>query len=148
MEVSVRAYSASDYDAVMELLRLNTPAFFSPEEESDFDDYLTHEIEYYYVIQCGELLIACGGINRDEDGITARISWDIVHPDYQGKGVGSQLLRHRIAVVRTFPGVQLLVVRTSQFAWEFYAKYGFRLRETVRNYWAPGYDLFTMEMPL
>ena len=41
----IREYSHADRSAVLELLQLNTPIFFSPAESKDLEYYLDHEIE-------------------------------------------------------------------------------------------------------
>jgi len=86
--MDIRSYSPSDKGSIIDLLRLNTPNYFSIEEEADLNDYLDNQIDMYYVVEDNGLLIGSGGINITEDRKTARISWDIVHPDYQGKGIG------------------------------------------------------------
>ena len=40
MNIHIREYSSSDKKMVIELLRLNTPKYFAPEEENDFIQYL------------------------------------------------------------------------------------------------------------
>jgi len=74
-KVAVRAYIAQDKDAVLTLLRLNTPKYFSPVEEKDLVYYLDHEIEYYFVIELNNMVIGCGGINFSGDPAHGKISW-------------------------------------------------------------------------
>ena len=80
----------------MELLRLNTPRYFAPEEAADLDAYLERERELYYVLLHEERIVGCGGINFADGGTVGKISWDMVHPQYRGKSLGTRLLRHRI----------------------------------------------------
>ena len=142
--VTIRAYKQEDKPAILDLLRRNTPQYFSPEEEADLVHYLDHELDHYYVLEYDGILVGCGGINRVDEGATGRISWDILHPDYQGKGLGSILLRHRIQILKGLPGVKTITVRTSQLVYQFYEKNGFELAEVVKDYWAPGYDMYFM----
>jgi N-acetylglutamate synthase-like GNAT family acetyltransferase len=81
-------------------LRLNTPAYFAPSEENDFIDYLENEVEDYFVLEENGKIVGCGGINYWEHGTVARISWDIVHPDQQGKGIGKKLTLFRIEEIK------------------------------------------------
>ena len=79
----------------MELLRLNTPRYFAPEEAADLDAYLERERELYYVLLHEERIVGCGGINFADGGTVGKISWDMVHPQYRGKSLGTRLLRHK-----------------------------------------------------
>jgi ribosomal protein S18 acetylase RimI-like enzyme len=145
VEPLIRSFQASDEDAVLQLLRLNTPKYFSPEEEADLIHYLEHELEYYFVIELDNQVIGSGGFNFSDDKSTGIISWDILHPDFQGRSFGSALLRYRIEQLQQFTEHRKIVVRTSQLAYKFYEKSGFRLLEIVEDYWAEGFDLYRME---
>lgn len=144
-EITIRSYTAGDKEALLSLLRLNTPAYFSPEEEKDFVHYLDHETELYYVILVKDRVAGGGGINFIPAEQEARISWDVFHPDYQGQGLGTSLLRYRLGRIRERADIARIVVRTSQQAFGFYRKQGFQLNRTVKDYWAPGFDLYHME---
>lgn len=144
-QLSIRAYQPADREAVIGLLRLNTPAYFAPEEEKDLGEYLANERELYYVAEADGEIVGCGGINFWDEGTTGRISWDIVHPAFQGKGVGRLLTEFRMEKLRSYARVRMLSVRTSQLAFRFYEKFGFQLQEVVPDYWAEGLDLYRME---
>lgn len=141
----IRPYQPADQPAVLDLLRQNTPQFFAPEEEKDLLHYLQHEREQYYVVAAAGAVVGCGGINFSADGTVGKISWDIFHPQHQGKGLGSLLLQYRIQKLKATPQVQAITVRTSQLVYSFYQKNGFTLKEVVKDYWAPGFDLYFME---
>lgn len=143
-EVMIREYREEDKGAILEILRLNTPAFFSASEEKDLIYYLDHEIEYYYVIETEGQVIGCGGFNLLNDLNVAKISWDILHPDYQGLSLGSFLLNYRIQKIRELDITKKITVRTSQLVYKFYEKNGFELINIVKNYWANGFDLYEM----
>jgi len=46
------------------------------------------------------------------------------------------------------PGVEKLVVTTSQLAYQFFEKFGYRFAQTEQDYWAPGLDLYRLEQKL
>lgn len=142
-EVVIRNYDKSDKAEVIRLIRLNTPQYFSPEEEVDFIHYLDNEIEEYFIVECESIIAGCGGINF-EDPSKGIISWDIFHPEYQGKGLGSLLLNFRIKKIKEFSHIRDIYVRTSQLSYKFYEKNGFRLVEVVKDYWAEGLDMYKM----
>ncbi|PRY13237.1 N-acetylglutamate synthase-like GNAT family acetyltransferase [Pontibacter ummariensis] len=145
----IRAYSSNDKGKLVELLRLNTPEFFHPDEEKDFIEYLEQEAENYFVVEDAGMLVGAGGFNGGFDnGRTVRISWDIIHPDYQGKGIGKKLTRYRIDQIREDPAVKKIVVRTTQLVYGFYQKIGFELEKVEKDYWAEGFDLYQMKLDL
>ena len=124
-KIVIREYEPADKEAVMELLRLNTPRYFAPEEAADLDAYLERERELYYVLLHEERIVGCGGINFADGGTVGKISWDMVHPQYRS--------------------VRRITVRTSQLAFGFYEKRGFELKGIEKDYWAEGFDLYRME---
>ena len=48
--IIIREYLPTDKDAIMSLIKLNTPDFFAEEEANDLSKYLDEEIEQYYVL--------------------------------------------------------------------------------------------------
>ncbi|MBW7469364.1 N-acetylglutamate synthase-like GNAT family acetyltransferase [Pontibacter aydingkolensis] len=144
----IRLYTEKDKVEVIELLRLNTPLYFAPEEESDLIHYLNHEIEDYFVVEENGRIVGSGGINYFPDAGLTRISWDIIHPEFQGKGIGKKLLLHRIAKIKSNPSINLIQVRTTQLVYKFYGKAGFRLETTEKDFWAKGLDLYQMKLAL
>jgi len=143
--MEIRKFESSDREKVINLLRMNTPDFFSPNEEKDLIYYFDFHADNYYVIENQNNIIGAAGFNLSVDGKTVHLSWDIIHPEYQRKGVGSELTRFRIERIKAIETVQTLAVRTSQLAYKFYEKFGLILRETVRDYWDEGFDLYRME---
>ena len=144
-EINIRSYTLKDKNQVIDLLQLNTPAYFSQEEEKDLIFYLDHELEDYFVVEYQNKIVGCGGINFSGDPTKGKISWDILHPDYQGKGIGTQLLNYRIKKLKSLNQVKTILVRTTQLVFKFYEKNGFELKEVIKDYWAKGFDLYKME---
>ena len=141
----IREYRETDKNAVIDLISQHTPEYFALEEEADFSYYLDSERELYFVLLLNKEIVGCGGINFTDDKTTGKISWDIMHPDYQGKSLGKKLLRYRIEVLKAIPSIKKITVRTSQLAYKFYEKQGFTLNEIKRNYWADGFDMYSMQ---
>jgi len=144
--IFIRAYEAEDKPNVLALFRLNTPTFFSPGEEADLERYLATEKEFYYVLIYKGKLVACGGINFADNRTIGKISWDIIHPDYQGRSLGTHLLKYRINKLNSLATIKKITVRTSQRAYKFYEKLGFELFEVKKDYWAIGFDMYNMEL--
>ncbi len=143
----IRAYSESDKPEVIKLLQLNTPEYFDPSEEIEFIDYLDNKIEDYFVVLRKSKIVGAGGINYFPDENTSRISWDIIHPDFQGKGVGKELTQYRIELIKmNSKKIELIVVRTTQLTYKFYEKMGFVLDKIEKDFWAKDFDLYQMVM--
>jgi [ribosomal protein S18]-alanine N-acetyltransferase len=144
----IRPYDTNDKSLLIDLLRLNTPKYFSVEEENDFVRYLDSEIESYFVIEKNQQIVGCGGINLNLEKRIGIISWGMIHPDLQGQKIGSELLKYRIDFLKRAYYLEKIVVRTSQLVFRFYEKHGFELKEIHRDYWAKELDMYLMEMEL
>ena len=143
--LEIRKYRKEDHEAVIELLRLNTPAFFSASEEAGLHDFLHNHSENYYVIESMGGILGAGGFILSQDLSRGTICWDLVHPAHHGKGIGRKLTEFRIRQMQEAGSPKTIIVRTAQFTYGFYEKMGFALREIVKDYWANGYDLYWME---
>jgi len=144
----IRPYSGDDKTKLVQLLQLNTPKYFHESEEQDFIEYLDQHVQHYFVVEQAGVILASGGINYVENGRIARISWDLVHPNYQGQGIGRELTQYRIDLIKENSAVEKIVVRTTQLVYKFYQKLGFELVETRKDFWAKGFDLYQMELPV
>lgn len=144
----IRPYHSGDKQQLLTLLALNVPRYFARSEVADFSDYLDSHVETYFVIEEAEHIVGCGGINYFPLEATARISWDIIHPDYHGQGMGRALTLYRIAEIKKNPAIEKIVVRTTQLTYPFYGKMGFELERIEKDFWAPGFDLYQMKISL
>ena len=151
LQTHIRTYKDSDKNSLIKLIQLNTPNYFDISEEDDFIKYLEEELEDYFVIEdkTTHQIIGCGGINYflDEEPMTACISWDMLHPNCQGKGIGKELLMHRIEYIKDRK-ITSVVVRTTQLTYKFYEKVGFNLEKIEKDFWAEGFDLYFMKLEL
>jgi ribosomal-protein-alanine N-acetyltransferase len=146
MHPLIREYQNQDKSRLEHLMLLNVPQYFDRSEVDDFMRYLEEERESYWVVEVDSQVVACGGVNFP-DLKTGRISWDLVHPDFQGKGIGRLLLNFRLKFLKE-SACDRVEVRTSQFTEGFYQKNGFHTVFTKPNYWSEGYDLYHMEREL
>lgn len=143
--MKIREYKKLDKENVLNLIRLNIPKFFDYYEEKDLTNYLDNEIDRYFVVEENDQIVGSGGFNHFKSEKEIRISWDIFHPDYQNKGLGTLLLEHRIKEIKTLDNVEKTIVRTSQYAYKFYEKNNFKLIKINKDYWAKGFDMYLME---
>lgn len=142
----IRKYATKDKSQAIELLRKNTPEYFDASEETDYKNYLENEVEDYFVYEEDSKIIGVGGINYFPEEKLARISWDMIDPNYQGKGIGKKIVQHRINHLNNNPTIELIVVRTTQLVYKFYEKMGFELEKVEKDFWAKNYDLYQMKM--
>lgn len=140
----IRKYEFQDEGAVLMIFELLIPKYFAEIELADFKEYLENNLEYYYVVEVKGQLVGAGGFNVLKESSRVRISWDFIHPNFQGLGVGRQLMAHRLKLIRELYPTSKVEVRTSQMVYEFYQKQGFVLQEVVEDYWAEGFDLYVM----
>lgn len=142
----IRDYKESDQAEVLNLMRANIPKAFAEKEFQDFKHYLEKEREEYFVFELNREIIGAAGVNYAKDRSYGVLSWHMVHPDHQKNGIGSQLTRFRIDHIFNEAKLPKVIVRTSQSAFEFYQKFGFRIIRTEKDYWSKGYDLVEMEL--
>jgi ribosomal protein S18 acetylase RimI-like enzyme len=127
----------------LEIIQFNIPQYFAQEEKDELKHYLENEVEDYFIVETDNRIVAGGGINYPVNQNFATISWDLIHPDFQGIRIGSELLKFRISHIQN-KGFTKIRVRTSQQAFGFYEKHNFTLQEVIPDYWAKGYDLYDM----
>lgn len=143
----IRIYSHHDKEKIIHLIQLNTPQYFAAEEEKELVFYLDNFSQQFYLIEKNDEILACGGINAvSENPNKMRLSWDIVHPMWQGKGIGTELTKFRIDRIKKIPNISTIEVRTSQLVESYYQKFGFKTVEIIKDYWAKSFDLYRMEM--
>ncbi len=143
----IRKYQVTDLTEVIKVFRQNTPTYFAEEEQTDLEQFLQRNGDNYWLIEQEGVIAGCGGIVFSEDQEVGRIAWDFFSPHFQGKGLGRQLTEFRLAEIRKKNSVRSIIVRTSQLAYSFYAKFGFEVDKIEKDYWAPGLDLYDMQMP-
>ncbi|MEZ5173887.1 MAG: GNAT family N-acetyltransferase [Bacteroidia bacterium] len=143
--LNIREYKVSDKNQLLEILKLNIPEYFAESELADLEAYLENNVEKYFVAEIDSQLVGGGGINFEKELKTAKISWDFIHPLQQGRGIGFNLLKHRLQILNAIEGIENIKVRTSQLAYKFYEKSGFVLQEVIPDYWAKGFDLYVMK---
>jgi ribosomal protein S18 acetylase RimI-like enzyme len=143
-DIYIRAYTPSDEIVLLQILQLNIPAYFAESEINDLKEYLNTEVERYFVVELNNQIIGAGGINFIDNYQEGRISWDFIHPAYQGCGIGKELLNYRLEILKSMKSIKIISVRTSQLVYKFYEKNGFVVKEKIKEYWAKGFDMYLM----
>jgi len=141
----IRPYLPTDYKAVFDVFRLNIPDFFNEKEEADLTDYLHENWKTYFVVEVEGKIVGAGGHHYPLPGV-GRISWDFFHPQARNQGWGRKLVNHSLEEIRKKNHVKKIEVWTSQYAWQFYARFGFITHRVEKDFWAKGIDLYQMDM--
>lgn len=146
-ELSFRAYASGDHAACLRLFDGNTPTFFAPQERDEFIAFL-HDIGPwpYLVGEMGGAVVACGGF--EVAGESATLTFGMVDRALQGRGIGRALTLARLQAIRLAPGVDKVVIETSQHSAGFYGRLGFRVTEVSENGFGPGLDRWVMVLQL
>lgn len=140
----IRPFQPADAEPLLTVFAKNVPDAFDENEVAEYADFLTTNTDPYFVAERdGRVVGACGYYIRP-DHQTARIVWILADPASRGLGVGGALLRHTLRLIRQQPGIRTVESQTSQVAYRFFEKFGFRLVSTQPDYWAPGLDLYIM----
>lgn len=142
---SLRQYRQSDRRSLLEIFRLNTPLYFDLIQQKHFSEYLANHATTYFVIT-GKKIIGGGGYHLSEDLQIGRLSWNLIHPDYRYRWFGTRITSHCLDLMKTHGSLRLIKVCTSQFAYQFYGRFGFQVVEIKRDFWGQGLDLYKMEM--
>lgn len=146
-ELTFRPYRADDFTACLALFDGNTPEFFAAYERAEFLAFLREIGPWpYFVCEVGGQVVACGGF--EVAGSTASLTFGMVDRARQGQGLGQALTRTRLKAIRAAPGVERVVIETSQLSAGFYDRLGFRVTEVTENGFAPGLDRWVMVLDL
>ena len=138
----IRPYSQEDRDSVLDIFRQLIPEYFDPSEEEDLKEYLKNEASTCFVLQVDGQIVSLGGYKVVEEKV--QLTWYFTHPDYKGKGYGSQLVEYCKAKALASSQSKKWLVRTSQLSEGFFARFGFETKIIEPNYWGKGLDLYIM----
>lgn len=142
--MTIRPYQEQDAEALLGLFRKCVPHAFGASEEPEYADFLQlMPVSYHVAEHKGQVAGACG-YYIPADGEPARIVWILTDPDGKGLGIGSALLTYCLRAIGEQAPDRLIECRTSQVAYQFFERFGFRLQYTKPDFWLPGLDLYYM----
>lgn len=146
---SLRPYRPGDRAACLAVFDTNTPRFFAPAEREDFRGFLEAGPDDYFVLEDspedGPEVVGCGGVfvRGGEGGLC----WGMVARDRHRQGLGSVLLRKRLALLAEHrPEVEAVVLDTTQHSRGFFARFGFEVVKVTPDGYAPGLDRYDMRL--
>jgi ribosomal protein S18 acetylase RimI-like enzyme len=139
-----RAYQPDDLAACLEILASNQEHYFSPGDREALTAFLANPPGFYGVVESADgRVIACGGYAAD--GAIVALTWGMVHADLHGRGIGRFLLQERLRCIAAIPGVEKVVLNTSQETLGFYLKLGFKTVKQIPNGYRLGLDRCDLE---
>jgi [ribosomal protein S18]-alanine N-acetyltransferase len=140
--VHVRSFRKSDLDACCEIYRLNEPENFPEGWFDHFRKWLTGGRASILVVEGNGEVVGFGGVTfyLPVSKKAAGLSFGMVHPHAQGRGIGTVLLLARIAVLPEPDGVYALSLSAIPKSESFFRKFGFGFVRSFR-YMETG-DLF------
>ncbi|NVO09102.1 MAG: GNAT family N-acetyltransferase [Bacteroidales bacterium] len=141
----IRNYHPGDKGKLIDIFKLNVPKFFDEKEISDFEKYLDNNLDTYLIIEQNNYIVGGFGYYIDNEDGSGKITWIFLHPEKAGRGLGTQAIEYCLSKLRENKSVKKLVVRTSQFSYKFFEKFGYTLVRTEKDYWGQGLDLYLME---
>lgn len=127
------------------LFKGNQGKYFAEAEYEEFKEFLETNNSPYYVVWDGEDVVACGGWYYKPD-VSAYLTWGMVSRQLHGQGVGTLLVKHRLAAIKQAAGATQTPIQidTSQHTQGFYGKFGFVVTEVEPNGFGEGIDRVTM----
>lgn len=124
-------YEAFTKNFLLELMFRSPEFFIVAEVDSKVVGYLSAVVEGYFNRVCHILSIA-------------------VLPEYRGRGIGSELLRYLIDLVKIkrIPAIILEVKKNNNVAINVYRKFGFKIIGYKYRYYSDGSDALVMRLDL
>lgn len=142
----IRPFQIADTASLLQLFQWNTPKYFGEEEVAHFETFLASNPSDFFVMEQDGIVVGCAGYGYKPDSCIGQVSWFVFHPDYQGQGLGRKILDFCLTQLQVHKDIEKVIVRTSQLVDGFFSKAGFKTIYVKKDYWAPGYDLYTMEL--
>ncbi|WP_157369721.1 GNAT family N-acetyltransferase [Zavarzinella formosa] len=140
----IRRYTPEDEAACLALIASNIPAYFTPGDADEFRHFLRGCGDYFVTVIDGEVR-ACGGCYVNENGVGG-LTWGMVHSVDHRRGLGSELLRHRLEMIRRTPYAWCVLLNTTQSVAPFFERFGFRTFRTIDNGYGPGLHTYSMRL--
>jgi N-acetylglutamate synthase-like GNAT family acetyltransferase len=146
---TLRLFQPHDRAACLALFDSNAPPFFAPEERPDFERFLNHPPETYFVVEDRPgRVVACGGFAANPSAGLGELTWGMVARTEHGKGIGRFLLRARLLLLAQRHEIARVRLDTSQHTRGFFERDGFVVVSHTPDGYAPGLHRYEMTLPL
>ena len=124
--LTFRQFEPRDLDRCLELYALNEPDRFPEGVAKRYEEALTGGHSYFLVAEANGQIIASGGLSYSIRKDIAVLCFGLVHPAYQGKGIGTSLLLARLALLKPkLPAYHVFIFAVER-SFGFYRRFGFQ----------------------
>lgn len=124
--ITFRRFAPKDLPQCLKLYALCEPERFPQGVANEYEKVLQRQHSYFLVAEDEGRIIASGGLSYLHRDDLAVFCFGLVHPDYQGRGIGTALLLARLALLKP----KLYDYRVLIFALDksiaFYRRFGFK----------------------
>lgn len=147
MSYTFRPYTPEDRSACLALFAANTPNWFLPLEQEQYQSFLDDGPGAYFLLfdESG-VMSGAGGFEVERDRKVGWLTWGMVDPTRHGIGLGKALLEYRLEQLRGNRNVNRVCIDSSQLTAPFYEKYGFTTQRIIPDGYAPGLHRHEMEI--
>ena len=146
LTLSFRDWRQQDREACLSIFDANCPAFFAPNERSDYASFLDAVPDGYEVCElAGRVVGACGLIKKGDD--SGSLNWIMIDPDAQGAGIGSAMMERIVSLARASELASIDIAASHKSA-AFFERFGAVARELTTDGWGPGMDRVDMTLRL
>lgn len=121
-----RRYRPEDLAQCIELYAANEPGRFPTGVIELYRRCLSDQTSYFLVLERDNQIVASGGLSFFMRPDVAVLSFGLVHPEYQGSGIGTALLLARLALLPTHRYAYVVFIFAVEKSVGFYRRFGFR----------------------
>jgi ribosomal protein S18 acetylase RimI-like enzyme len=147
MSFTFRPFTPEDRAACLALFAANTPGWFAPHEQEQYESFLDDApARYFVVLDSDGAIVGAGGIEVETTRPVGWLTWGMVDPTRHGQGLGKELLAYRLEQLRANLRVHRVCIDTSQLTAPFYEKYGFTTQRIIPDGYAKGLHRYEMEL--
>lgn len=122
--VTFRTYAAADFARCLEIHDLNAPGRFPKNSHDAFVKYLADRTCGLIVVEHEGEIVGCGGLVSQGSHVHT-LCYGLVHPRFQGRGIGSMLTLLRLQKIADEPGKHGVLICSVPRAIGFYGRFGF-----------------------
>src|SRR5690242_7316213 len=97
--MTFRRIETADIPQCLQIYKLNEPGRFPEGVIDKYEKALREQNSYFLVAEKDGRIVATGGIHRFLRPHVATLCFGLVHPEHQGKGIGTALLLARLALL-------------------------------------------------
>ena len=143
-----RPYTPADKDLCLAIFDSNIPTYFAETERTGYEAFLDAPTGPYFILEQGSNAVGCAGYGKkvtDPDDY-AIFSYGMVAREFHKQGYGTHLAQLRLDAMHQDPAVKAAKLNTSQLTAPFYARFGFKTVNIIKDGFADGLDDVEMHL--